>query len=206
MLDQLGAAKYFSLFHLASGFYQIPMKSEDAPKITFSTSRILRICNNSIRTSECGSYLPMPNGPFPHRLSRHRNVRLSRRHLTEHLIKFKKLAQKTLGTTLNFNHLSVSSCVRKLNIWQDVITNFLEKISEEDVTITICLQLVQVPEESERLDIINENHTSALADHKGVPNTYNPTRLLVEEHEEGRRKLRPKLRRLPEKETGPCQN
>lgn len=68
ILDQLGVAKYFSLFHLAPGFYQIPMKSEDAPKISISTSRIFRICNIAIQSSECGSYLPMPNGSHPQRL------------------------------------------------------------------------------------------------------------------------------------------
>ena len=37
ILDQLGGAKYFSVFDLASGFHQIPMKPEDAPKTAFST-------------------------------------------------------------------------------------------------------------------------------------------------------------------------
>ena len=37
ILDQLGSAKYFSIFDLASGFHQIPMDKEDAPKTAFST-------------------------------------------------------------------------------------------------------------------------------------------------------------------------
>lgn len=37
ILDQLGSAKYFSIFDLASGFHQIPMSQEDAPKTAFST-------------------------------------------------------------------------------------------------------------------------------------------------------------------------
>lgn len=37
ILDQLGSAKYFSVFDLASGFHQIPMSEADAPKTAFST-------------------------------------------------------------------------------------------------------------------------------------------------------------------------
>lgn len=37
ILDQLGSAKYFSVFDLASGFHQIPMNPTDAPKTAFST-------------------------------------------------------------------------------------------------------------------------------------------------------------------------
>lgn len=37
ILDQLGSAKYFSVFDLASGFHQIPMDGKDAPKTAFST-------------------------------------------------------------------------------------------------------------------------------------------------------------------------
>jgi len=37
VLDQLGSAKYFSVFDLASGFHQIPMHEPDAPKTAFST-------------------------------------------------------------------------------------------------------------------------------------------------------------------------
>ena len=37
ILDQLGSAKYFSVFDLASGFHQIPMNEADAPKTAFST-------------------------------------------------------------------------------------------------------------------------------------------------------------------------
>lgn len=37
ILDQLGSAKYFSIFDLASGFHQIPMSEHDAHKTAFST-------------------------------------------------------------------------------------------------------------------------------------------------------------------------
>ena len=37
ILDQLGSAKYFSVFDLAYGFHQIPMDETDAPKTAFST-------------------------------------------------------------------------------------------------------------------------------------------------------------------------
>lgn len=38
ILDQLGSAKYFSVFDLASGFHQIPMDETHAKKTAFSTS------------------------------------------------------------------------------------------------------------------------------------------------------------------------
>lgn len=37
ILEQLGGAKYFTIFDLAQGFHQIPMTSEDAHKTAFST-------------------------------------------------------------------------------------------------------------------------------------------------------------------------
>ncbi|XP_017797025.1 PREDICTED: uncharacterized protein LOC108578250 [Habropoda laboriosa] len=37
ILDQLGSAKYFSTFDLASGFHQIPLAEQDAEKTAFST-------------------------------------------------------------------------------------------------------------------------------------------------------------------------
>ena len=37
ILDQLGSAKYFSIFDLASGFHQIPMHPDDKHKTAFST-------------------------------------------------------------------------------------------------------------------------------------------------------------------------
>jgi len=37
ILDQLGSAKYFSVFDLASGFHQIPMHESDAQKTAFFT-------------------------------------------------------------------------------------------------------------------------------------------------------------------------
>jgi len=36
ILDQLGSAKYCSVFDLASGFHQIPMHESDTQKIAFS--------------------------------------------------------------------------------------------------------------------------------------------------------------------------
>jgi len=38
ILDQLGSAKYFSVFDLASDFHQIPMHESDAQKTAFSSS------------------------------------------------------------------------------------------------------------------------------------------------------------------------
>ena len=37
ILDQLGSAKYFSVFDLVNGFHQIAMEEEDAEKTAFST-------------------------------------------------------------------------------------------------------------------------------------------------------------------------
>lgn len=39
ILDQLGNARYFSAFDLASGFHQVPMKKEDRHKTAFSTQQ-----------------------------------------------------------------------------------------------------------------------------------------------------------------------
>jgi hypothetical protein len=35
ILEQLGSAKYFSVFDLASGFHQIPMHESDAQETAF---------------------------------------------------------------------------------------------------------------------------------------------------------------------------
>ena len=60
--------------------------------------------------------------------------------------------------------------------WQDTIMDILEAVNEEDISVTICLQIIRIPEESERQNIITENHASALAGHKGVTKTYNRIR------------------------------
>ena len=72
----------------------------------------------------------------------------------------------SIAKTTNIDHLS----------WQNIITDILEAVNEEDISVTICLQLVRIPEESERQNIIIENHASALAGHKGVTKTYNRIR------------------------------
>jgi hypothetical protein len=48
ILDQLGSAKYFSTFDLASGFHQIPRDTTDAQKTAFSTPHItiLHVCRS----------------------------------------------------------------------------------------------------------------------------------------------------------------
>ena len=101
ILDQLGGAKYFSVFDLASGFHQIPMKPEDAPKTAFSTPHghyeFVRmpfgLCNapatfqrlmdhtlTGLQGTEMFVYLD--------------DIVLYASSLTEHLIKFKKLAHR----------------------------------------------------------------------------------------------------------------
>ena len=90
--------------------------------------------------------------------------------------------------------------------WQNIITDILEAVNEEDISVTICLQLVRIPEESERQNIIMENHASALAGHKGVTKTYNRIRplLFLERNEESRGRLYSKMRGLSAEETRPC--
>ena len=104
----------------------------------------------------------------------------------------------SIAKTTNIDQLS----------WQDIIADVLESINEEEISVTICLQLVRIPEESERLNIITENHASALAGHKGVTKTFNRIRYhtLLERYGEGRGKLYSELRGLPTEETRPCQN
>ena len=104
-----------------------------------------------------------------------------------------KETQNTPLTTTNWNEAlsSLKDVVRELIIysfsiaktvnidqlsWQDIITDILETVDEEDIEVTICLQIVQIPEESKRQSIITENHASALAGHKGVTKTYNRIR------------------------------
>ena len=101
ILDQLGGAKYFSVFDLASGFHQIPMKSEDAHKTAFSTpyghyefkrmpfglcnapatfQRLMDHTLTGLQGTEMFVYLD--------------DIVLYASSLTEHLIKFKKLANR----------------------------------------------------------------------------------------------------------------
>ena len=104
-----------------------------------------------------------------------------------------KETQNTPLTTTNWNEAlsSLKNVIRELIIysfsiakttnidqlnWQDIIMDVLETINEEDISVTICLQIVQIPEESKRQSIITENHASALAGHKGVAKTYNRIR------------------------------
>jgi len=57
ILDQLGSAKYFSVFDLASGFQEIPMHESDAQKAAFFT-RALSIQSIAIRIKERTRYIP----------------------------------------------------------------------------------------------------------------------------------------------------
>ena len=41
--------------------------------------------------------------------------------------------------------------------WQDTIMDILETVNEEGISVTVCLQIVRIPEESERQNIITEN-------------------------------------------------
>lgn len=62
ILDQLGNARYFSAFDLASGFHQIGMSSKDVAKTAFSTPNghfeYVRARANAIRIKKRTANLP----------------------------------------------------------------------------------------------------------------------------------------------------
>lgn len=101
ILDQLGGAKYFSVFDLASGFHQIKMHPDDSHKTAFSTphghyefdrmpfglknapatfQRVMDLVLSGMQGSEIFVYLD--------------DIVLYSSSLTEHAIKFKKLAAR----------------------------------------------------------------------------------------------------------------
>lgn len=107
ILDQLGSAKYFSIFDLASGFHQIPMNKEDAAKTAFSTpyghyqfnrmpfglknapatfQRLMDQVLTGLQGTELFVYLD--------------DIVLYASSLQEHAIKFKKLAEKLRNSGL----------------------------------------------------------------------------------------------------------
>lgn len=107
ILDQLGGAKYFSVFDLASGFHQIKMDSKDMEKTAFSTpyghyeytrmpfglknapatfQRLMNTVLSGLQGLEAFVYLD--------------DIVLYASSLTEHRIKFNKLAARLRQATL----------------------------------------------------------------------------------------------------------
>lgn len=74
-----------------------------------------------------------------------------------------------------------SISIRKTDNFDEIpwiyIQNQLTRcLNENPVNVTICKDLIRIPEESERLPLIIENHSSAIGGHKGITKTYNRLR------------------------------
>lgn len=60
--------------------------------------------------------------------------------------------------------------------WFYLYKQLLRYFNEHPINITICKNLIQTPDESERIPLITESHSSAIGGHKGVTKTYNRLR------------------------------
>lgn len=58
------------------------------------------------------------------------------------------------------------------NSWFDILKKIKEKLFDLPIRLTICQQLVEIPPENERENIIRENHDSLTNGHKGVTKTF----------------------------------
>lgn len=76
-------------------------------------------------------------------------------------------------TELGITTLSVSKTdpLEGIN-WSTVLQQLRSSLEEHLTVLTICLHIVQIPEEGKRMDIIRENHDSPIGGHKGVSKTY----------------------------------
>lgn len=79
-----------------------------------------------------------------------------------------------MARELDLQSVSVSKTDELDNLlWSYIQQRLGELFDQESCTICICKNLVRIPEESEREDLIHENHSSALGSHKGITKTYN---------------------------------
>ena len=60
--------------------------------------------------------------------------------------------------------------------WFYLHNQLIKYLKEFPLNITICKNLIRIPDEAERLPLILENHSSAIGGHKGVTKTYNRLR------------------------------
>lgn len=56
--------------------------------------------------------------------------------------------------------------------WLTIQQNLMDIFSDTQIKITICLNLVRIPNDEERLQILEEYHGSAVGGHKGMTKTY----------------------------------
>lgn len=74
-----------------------------------------------------------------------------------------------------------SFSIAKTDLFDDTPWNFVQNqikkhLADFLMRVTICKGLVRVPSTEERLNLIRENHVTAIAGHKGVNKTYNRLR------------------------------
>lgn len=98
-------------------------------------------------------------------------------HLTENMSledlseTFESLRNVLMEEGLTSLNIAKTETIGGIN-WADVKKLLIQIIRDQMVALTICLQLIRFPSESERLEIITEKHASAIGGHKGVTKTY----------------------------------
>ena len=78
---------------------------------------------------------------------------------------------KKLGKLLAVNQIASVSMAKSSSIenmdFRDILTCLRRELNKNNVKIIICRGLIQHPEPSRRVDIINEAHSSAAGGHEG---------------------------------------
>ena len=141
ILDQLGSAKYFSVFDLANGFHQIGMEEKDAEKTAFSTpyehyelkrmpfglrnapvtfQRLMDNILSGVQGTELFVYL--------------NNIVIYARSLEEHKIKFNQLAERLRKANLKLQPFKCGFLHRDVAYLGHVISEKGVKPCPEKVT------------------------------------------------------------------------
>lgn len=60
--------------------------------------------------------------------------------------------------------------------WKFVLNKIKNIFAKKEIVFIVCKGLIKIPEESEREKLIQENHASAVGEHKGINKTYHRLR------------------------------
>lgn len=88
---------------------------------------------------------------------------------------FRCLLEVTREVALNSFIISKTPQINDIE-WKEIKLYLKQVFSDIPCQIEICKQLVRIPAENERIDIIREYHASAINGHKSVTKTYNRIR------------------------------